>query len=157
MHPTPHSHPHRPRNDVPMPRRMSRRFRLTLVWVSSLIWLTGLGWMLLHYFLQQPGEFGATPHPLEPITLRIHGLLAIMGIFLFGWISGRHVIDAWYRRNQHISGVWLFVACLLLASSGYALFYVTHEASHQTLSIIHQVIGIGIAALAWMHWRVYAR
>ena len=58
--------------------RLSRRHQRLLYGICGVLWATGALWLIFHYFLQVSGEFGETPHPLEPWWMRLHGLAAML-------------------------------------------------------------------------------
>jgi hypothetical protein len=49
-------------------------------------------------------EFGVTPHPLETTILLIHGVIAILSMYLFGWTSAHHILRSWPVRARRLSG-----------------------------------------------------
>lgn len=142
-----HQRPHGP------PWRISPRLRQSTIWVSVSLWVSGGVWMLLHYFWQQPGEFGVTPHPLQPTLMRLHGVLAVAGVFLLGWLCARHIIEAWRQRGLRYSGIALLTISILLVASGYALYYLSDGTLHSVAGIAHQVIGVSGCVFALVHWR----
>ena len=46
--------------------------------------VSGIIWLVLHYFLAVPGEYGPQIHPLEPWMLRLHGGAALAGLMIYG-------------------------------------------------------------------------
>lgn len=108
--------------------------------------------MLLHYLFQQPGEFGPMPHPWEPGVLRVHGILAVAGVFLFGWLSARHVVEAWWQRHQRNSGIALLSVIVALTLTGYALYYLSNEGVRHSVAVVHELVGALSLIFAVLHW-----
>lgn len=108
--------------------------------------------MLLHYCFQQVSDFGKMPNRWEPSLIRVHGILAIACVFLFGWLTSRHIVEAWRQRHKRSSGIFLLVAVTLLVLSGYSLYYLSDDAPRHGIAVIHQVIGVASAILALVHW-----
>src|SRR5512146_1627320 len=106
---------------VPMPAAL----RLTLWTVFAALWASGCLWLAVHFGLQKPSEFGPIPSPWEAPVLRIHGWLAVAGVFLLGWIGGSHVLDRWTARRNRNSGLMLAGTAAVIVLSGYALYYTT--------------------------------
>jgi hypothetical protein len=134
-------------------RRMSPRLRAATVWLSLALWLTGAAWMVLHYFFERQGEFGTLPHPMEPLLVEGHGIIAVGMLFLLGWIGSSHVASAWMRPRLRPSGVTLSCCCLLLIVSGFALFYLSSDWWHAATATLHELLGLGSLVVAIVHWR----
>lgn len=116
------------------------------------LWLSGCYWLLLHHFCARASEFGPVQHPWEPVVLRIHGWIAVAGVFLLGWITAQHVSDRWPQAIKRISGVAIAGVAAILAVTGYALYYTT-DRLHDIAGAIHEVVGGMAVLLALTHWR----
>ena len=53
-----------------LPMRLSRRHRLYLYVIGGSLVASGVAWLIAHYLLAAPSEFGETHHPSEPWWLR---------------------------------------------------------------------------------------
>src|SRR5215471_18250269 len=109
---------------------MSRRVEAMAPWlrrsiyaITAALWLTGCLWLLLHFFFQRETEFGSQQHPLQPTLLVVHGSLALVAVFLFGWISASHVGNSWGRRFNRTTGILLIVSMSVLTLTGFAGYY----------------------------------
>jgi len=119
-----------------------------------LLVLSGALWLLFHYFVRIPGEFGDKPHAIEPWLLVIHGLFAAAFLIGFGSVMPGHVRRAWNGRRNRISGTMFFSLLSVLIGSGYALYYTGEESARAIISVLHWVIGLGMPALmGWHIWR----
>lgn len=113
--------------------------------------LTGLVWLLAHYFLRTASEFGGElPHPLEGWALRLHGIFAYAFVFVFGSMSTVHIILAWTRHRNRRSGALLLSSVVLLAISALGLYYGA-DTVHSAVSVIHWVIGLTLLPVLWLH------
>jgi hypothetical protein len=130
---------------------LPRPLRMAVYVVGTLLWLSGAVWMLLHYAFPQRSDFGALPNPAEAPLMRIHGLIAVGGVFLIGWLSAVHVSTQWSKERNRRSGLTLGASALLLILSGYALYYTTGS-PHDTAGIFHELLGILSPAAALLHW-----
>ena len=132
---------------APLPRGL----RAAVYGVGALLWLSGAAWLVLHYVFPQSTEFGPLPNPWEAPLMRLHGLIAVCGVFLIGWMMAAHVTARWASERNWRSGLVLGGAALLLILSGYALYYTTGS-PHDAAALAHEAIGVlsPIAALA--HW-----
>jgi uncharacterized membrane protein len=133
-------------------RRMSRRQRFWIYSIVGVLWLSGTLWLLLDQFCAKRGEFGVTPHPLEAPLLLLHGVLAIVSMYLFGWLVARHVSRWWPARQRRLSGGVLTGFLTLLSVSGFALFFLVDDASLHIAALTHDVLGLTAAIFGIQHW-----
>jgi len=136
------------------PQRMSLGLRSAVIVAFGALWLTGCLWLVLHYFFPQPSDFGAVEHPWSPAILRIHGWIAVSGVFLLGWITARHVSDRWPQMIKRVSGISMATVAAILAVTGYALYYTTGRV-HDLAGVAHEIIGVAALVFALTHWRRY--
>jgi hypothetical protein len=127
------------------------RERAIIYSVCGLLWLTGVFWLVLHYEFQQHNEFGDLPNPAEPVLMRLHGLLAVAGVFLCGWLTAAHVTPRWSIGRNRTSGLVLAGCVVVLVVSGYALYYTTGGV-HTQASMLHEVLGVLALVAALAHW-----
>lgn len=126
----------------------------------ALLALSGAAWLTLHYGVGS-GDDGL-PHPLEAWLLRLHGAAGFAALFFSGVLAANHVPRGWHttwehprqrsrRGFQRRSGVVLCSLGVLLATSGYVLYYFTPEAARPALGIAHAVIGLVLSMLLPTH------
>ena len=136
------------------PQRMSTGLRSAVMVTFGALWLSGCYWLVLHYFFAQPSEFGPVQHPWGPVILRIHGWIAIAGVFLLGWVTARHVTDLWPQMIKRSSGIAMASVAAVLGLTGYALYYTTDRV-HDAAGVTHEIIGAAAFLFALTHWRRY--
>jgi hypothetical protein len=137
--------------------RMSMRRRLAVYLILGTLWLSGVMWLVLDQFFESQGPFGTIPSPWRPPVLLAHGALAILSMYLLGWVTARHVIRLWPGRLRRLSGGALAALLVLLALSGFALFFVSDDRWQHFAAVAHEVLGLGITVLAIQHWFVARR
>jgi hypothetical protein len=130
---------------------MSRALRATILTVGALLWLTGALWLLLHLLFPAHNEFGTLPNAWEAPLMRLHGLIAVATVFLFGWVGAGHILARWSAAANRISGLWLMGAAVVLVVSGYALYYTT-GAFHEGAAGVHEWLGLLAIGAALAHW-----
>src|SRR5271163_3022807 len=123
---------------------MPRRQRLAVYFTMGALWLSGCLWLWLDEFMAKRGEFGVMPHPLEPAILLIHGVIAILSMYLFGWITAHHILRWWPARLRRLSGATLGTFFFLLAVSGFALFFVSDDDWQRIAVRTHDILGLGV-------------
>ena len=125
-----------------LPARLSAPWRFTIYAVALGIWLSGIAWLILHYFMMQKGEFGPTPHPAEFWVLAAHAAFAFITLFVFGALFERHISRAWPTGQRRGSGLIMAGALLTLIISGYLLYYLGGEEARQITSLVHWGLGL---------------
>ena len=112
--------------------------------------VSGIIWLVLHYFLAVPGEYGPQIHPLEPWMLRLHGAAAMAGLIIYGSLLPVHIRRAWSIRRNIVLGIGLVAIMLLLTITGYLLYYSGDENTRPVISAVHWILGLAVPALlAW--------
>ena len=137
----------------PAPSRLSRTQRASIYAIGIGIWLTGVLWLLFHYFVVYPGRFGPTTSPLEPWWLALHGAFAFTVIWIFGLLWGVHVPAGWSRGRRRPSGGVLAGLLGWLIVSGYLLYYAGGEEFRAGVSLAHWIIGLA-APIAFLAHRL---
>jgi hypothetical protein len=130
---------------------LPRPLRVLIYAVGALLWLSGAAWLVLHHVFPQASAFGPLPNPWEAPLMRAHGLVAVCGVFLIGWMTAAHVTTRWSSDRNRRSGLALGLTTLLLVFSGYALYYTTGM-PHDGAGVLHEVIGVLAPAAALAHW-----
>jgi hypothetical protein len=131
---------------------MPRRQRTAVYVIVGALWISGCAWLYLDQFAAQRGPFGNTPHPLQPPLLLIHGVTAIASLYLFGWISARHILRWWAGDLRRLSGGALASIIALLTATGFALFFISSDAWQRYAAGAHDVLGIAVTLFAIQHW-----
>jgi len=112
--------------------------------------VSGIIWLVVHYFVATPGEYGPQIHPLEPWMLRLHGAAAMAGLIIYGSLMPVHIRRAWAIRRNIALGIGLVAFMLLLTITGYLLYYAGDENTRPVISAVHWILGIAVPALlAW--------
>lgn len=138
------SHP-RSRKSV----RPGKRQRRATYLGSGLLFASGILWLVAHYFLPLP-EFAAR-HPLETWAMRIHGGATLFGMAVFGSLWSVHLLPAWRQGRHQATGVSLGAGWLLLALTGYGLYYLSDEAARSFTSNTHLAIGLAMPIALILH------
>jgi hypothetical protein len=131
---------------MPAPKRWA------IYLVLGTLWISGCGWLVLDQFLGSRGEFGRIPNPWEPVILLGHGIIAILSMYLLGWVTARHVLRWWPGRLRRVSGGVLTAFFLLLSVSGFALFFVSDDRWQRLAAVAHDGLGLGVTVFAIQHW-----
>ncbi|MGA9334841.1 MAG: hypothetical protein WBV39_11245, partial [Rudaea sp.] len=131
--------------------RLARAYRIGSYLVFGSTWITGILWLIFHYFLQRQGAFGAEPHPLEAWWLCLHGAGAFAALWICGLLWGLHVRPGLQLPRRRISGIVLIVMLVLLIASGYLLYYAGGERLRDAVRLLHWVVGLAIVVPLVLH------
>ncbi len=132
--------------------RMPSRQRAAIYLVLGGLWLSGCLWLVLDQFFARPGQFGPMPHPWQPAILLVHGIVAIFGMYLLGWVTARHVLKWWPGRLRRLSGATLATFLALLVVTGFALFFVSDDRWQRAAATFHDVLGLAVTGFGIQHW-----
>jgi len=131
--------------------RQPRWLTWSIYIVTACLLLSGITWLILHFWFQQHGEFGDTINPLEPWALRVHGLAMLLGLFLYGSLLRTHMTRAWHVRRNRVTGVIVSSIIGILTLTGYLLYYSADESVRPFISVAHWAIGLCIAVMLPFH------
>lgn len=138
---------------------MRRRQKVTLArsrraWVFAVfggLFATGLIWLAV-----RPADDGLAEGSgrLAAAMLRLHGAAAMVALVLLGVLWVEHLRPAWRAGRNRRSGGALAGACVLLAVSGYGLYYAGGETLRLWISRGHGWLGVALPAVIALHvWR----
>lgn len=130
--------------------RLSPGHRRSLYFFASLLWLSGLGWLIAHYAFR-PGDPLAGAHPSEPWWLRVHGAAVLGFLIAFGALLPGHIGRGWRQGLNRGSGLAMIVAAAILTLSGYGLYYLVGDAWRGWASLIHWTAGLASAVALLVH------
>ena len=131
--------------------RLGNTQRRALYAMFLLLLGSGLLWLGFHYFVIAKTDFGDAHHPLETWWLKLHGLAAMLALIGFGSLMPGHIRNAWQHRKNRGSGGTMAAVMVLLALTGYFLYYVGGEELRHFTSIAHWAIGLALVPLLILH------
>ena len=136
------------RHNRPSGIRLSTSHERWVLSLSVALLISGALWLVFHYFLTVPGEFGESRHPLEAWWLRLHGAAAMAFLIALGTLLPLHVRRAWQLGRNNLTGVGVLSVVSVLVVTGYGLYYASGESIRVWLSVVHWAIGFtGIPVL----------
>ena len=131
--------------------RLGRWHQAGVYGATAALAVSGVIWLVLHYFLAAPGEYGPQIHPLEPWMLRLHGAAAMAGLIIYGSLVPVHIRRAWAIHRNIALGIGLVAFMLLLTITGYLLYYAGDENTRPVISAAHWILGLAVPALLVWH------
>jgi hypothetical protein len=122
--------------------RLSRRHKALLYGALAALFASGALWLIFHHFVHVDGDFGEEPHPLEGVWLRVHGAAAMAFLLVAGSLIRGHVRLGWKQRRNRPSGGMVVAICAVLATTGWALYYVAGDTARAYASALHWTVGL---------------
>lgn len=124
------------------------------MWINCVgagIWVSGVGWLIVHYLFKPQVAFGFQSNSSEPWWLKVHGAAAFLSLWTGGLLWGLHVVRAWNERRLRWSGGTLFAMLVVLSATGYLLYYVADDRARELISLLHWVLGLAIPVVYLTH------
>ena len=129
---------------------LSFRRKWCIYLASAGVWLTGIVWLLYHYFFRTTDSYGfARALPGEHYALVAHAAFGFAAIWFFGVLWPVHVKGSWRVRIRRGTGGTLFAFTLWLTLTGFLLYYLGSDFWRHADSLAHWIVGIaGVAPFA---------
>ena len=138
---------HRHHDGMRMPAWMRRWTYAT----GAACLLTGLLWLAFDGWIVQEGPFGQEAHWLQRYWLLLHGAAGMLMLWVFGLVWLAHVRRGWAHGHQRRSGGTMVSGVIILALSGWALYYVGGEVARVWISRTHWIAGLLTAVWLPIH------
>ena len=115
----------------------------------SLMWLVGTGVFVLKHFFESKDVFG--PHPWQPPLTEVHGILAVLATFLFGWMAADYCAQP--QRHRAV-GAFLVLFLVWLVVTGFAQFFLVSDEWRGVDATLHEFVGLAwlLPWLAYLTW-----
>lgn len=136
------------------------RFEKWSVWSTSLLTVvTGVVYFWMKYGLETSDPWAVVNHPLQPLVLKLHILVAPLLVFALGLIAVRHV---WRHFRLGVpagrrSGVTAALVAGPMVVSGYLIQGVTAPGWLRVVAWLHMGAGIAYTLALVGHWWVVIR
>lgn len=132
---------------------LSRRHERWIHAVLGLLYATGIAWMLLHYGMDAAPAPGDAWHVAENWALRAHGAAAMATLVALGSVLAMHVPRAWKFARNVASGSAMLGTALVLALTGWLLYYASGDAMRAWSDYLHMAIGAAAPLVIFWHLR----
>lgn len=133
------------------PTRLPRWQEWSVYALLAALLVTGLAWLGLDTWVRIEGEFGPEHHPVQALSLIVHGIAAYAFLVIAGAMIPVHIKLGWHLKRNRKSGLVLALACLALALTAVALYYVGAEGFRSAASLAHWLVGIALLPVFLVH------
>ena len=129
--------------------RLSGQFRCGLYAAFSLMFLTGLVWLVADGLKGSTGS--DVWQSIAAWLLTAHGGGAMVTLMLFGALLPIHVNRAWRGKRNRVSGTIMVALNAVLVVTSFALYYTGSEALRPWISDLHIAAGLCLPAFLVTH------
>jgi len=120
-----------------------------LFYVSfGILWGSGALWVLIQWF--KDPELGAARTLLQTFAMKIHGAAMLIFLAMLGTLF-THVRRGWILRANRLSGCFNIAINVLLAVTGWLLYYIPDDSTREWASFVHWSIGLAALPLLSVH------
>ena len=137
--------------------RIGNLHRWILYLTTGVIWLSGLIWILFHYFGVHHTDAGEIHSSMEPLAMKIHGAAAMAFMIVIGSLIPVHVRRGLALKRNLFSGIFLIANCAVLIMTGWVLYYLGTEQIRNVVSLIHWILGLALPLLIYLHILAWKR
>lgn len=130
--------------------------RKWLVAVGLLTLVSGLAWVGFHW-AEERWLAEAAARRIETIALRVHGFGAMLSLIALGSLLPRHIAHGVRGAANRRAGIVLLAAVVLLAVTGYLLYYSGDEGQRALASDAHIILGFAVPFAFALHYRYRKR
>jgi hypothetical protein len=138
---------------------LSRRHERWMYVALGSLYATGMAWMALHYLVNGNEALENGWRIGETWALRAHGAAAMAALLALGSVLAVHVPRAWHLSRNLLSGTAMLATALVLAFTGWLLYYASGESMRAWSDYLHMAIGAAapIALLWHLRYRALTR
>ena len=126
-----------------------KKSRISLWLIIVAVALTGIALYVL-----APENADDFPHPLNGLLRELHGVSAMLGVFMFGYLFADHVQKKLQRKKHHWDGYVHLALWVVVVASGLLLYYPQEPLEFLNMASIHWYAGLALSIIFPLHfWR----
>jgi len=133
--------------------RLQRWHRRLVYALTTVLVLTGAGWLAAVYLAAPPGEPTPAPHPWAGALLAAHGIAAYAALVAYAFVGHAHVRTGWRAPALRTAGAWLGASIFVLFVTGLVFYYVAQEEAIPFARWTHVVAGVALPVVLAVHIR----
>jgi hypothetical protein len=130
--------------------RLDPRLRFAVYAAYSVLFVTGVGWLLADQMKDASGISEAWQTTAANL-LMLHGAAAMVTLMLLGALVPLHVQRAWRSRRNRLTATIMLTLNSVLVVTSFGLYYAGSEALRPWTSNIHVDLGLCLPALFFVH------
>jgi hypothetical protein len=129
--------------------RLESRFRRLFYATVTVLYVTGVVWLLLEWPSHDPGA--EAWRRVATYLLMLHGGAAMLTLVVLGALLPVHTLVSWRRGENRWTGMVMLAANAILVVTAFGLYYLGSEAFRRWTSDVHIVVGLGVPILVAAH------
>lgn len=129
--------------------RLKRPFRYSLYAAFTVLLLTGAGWLVADW--QKNIAADEIWQQAAATMLMVHGGAAMLALLLLGALIPVHLLRAWRRGKNIVSGSIMAVFNAVLIVTAFGLYYLGSEEVRPWISWIHLTTGFALSLMVPIH------
>ena len=129
--------------------RLKRPFRYSLYAAFTVLLLTGAGWLVADW--QKNIAADEIWQQAAATMLMVHGGAAMLALLLLGALVPVHLLRAWRRGKNLVSGSIMAVFNAVLIVTAFGLYYLGSEEVRPWISWIHLTAGFALSLMLPIH------
>ena len=129
--------------------RLSFSFRYAIYAAFAILLITGAGWLVADW--QKDISSDEIWQQSVAYLLMVHGGTAMAALLLLGALIPVHMVRAWRRRKNRVSGSAMATFNAILIGTAFGLYYLGSETLRPWMSWIHIAAGFSLALLFPLH------
>jgi hypothetical protein len=134
---------------MPSALRLDDRFRWGLYGVFSVLFVTGVIWLLADALKESPsGDFW---QGISASLLMIPGSAAMVALVLLGALIPVHVLRGWRSQRNRLAGAAMVIANVLFVATAFGLYYAGSDTWRPWISDVHIAVGLVLPVLIVIH------
>lgn len=133
------------------PTKLSRGHEWSVYLSFGVLFITGVAWLVLDWWVRIEGDFGPEHHPAQHVMLILHGIAAYALLIVAGALIPVHVKVGWSIRRNFKSGIAVGTALAVLSLTALALYYLSSEGALGWSRLLHWVVGLAALPILLIH------
>lgn len=129
--------------------RLKRPFRYSLYAAFTVLLLTGAGWLVADW--QKNIAADEIWQQAAATMLMVHGGAAMLALLLLGALVPVHLLRAWRRGKNLVSGSIMAAFNAVLIVTAFGLYYLGSEEVRPWISWIHLTTGFALSLMLPIH------
>jgi hypothetical protein len=130
--------------------QLDHRFRFALYAAFSVLFVTGIGWLLADRMKDSPSA-GEAWQTAVAYLLMLHGGAAMVALMLLGALVPLHARPGWRSAKNRLTAIAMVAFNATLIVTSFGLYYAGSETIRPWMSDIHVALGLSLPVLLVVH------
>lgn len=119
----------------------SLNHRRVIYIIFSLLWASGIIYLLDRYFNNALFKAESPRTPLQVAAIEAHAAISFLSLVILGSLA-EHVRRAWPTNRSRFSGILIIFCFLILVITSWGLYYFGDDLLRNQTVILHSLLGL---------------